>query len=280
MPRPRARRNPTRNTVIKEHLKYVALSRTARIRYLTAVKKFFAWRKAQALPASAGLDDLDVQVGEYINFLYQEGLPIHWAADTICGFKRFFPRTRRNLDTASLWYKNWCKIIVRVAAMPLHVNLLKAFMVYGLLRKEVDFALSLWTGFLGLLRPSEIFALNLSDCKIFKPDYMQLLLRGTKGSHRSTADFETVVIRDRHAIVAIERQQDVGVPRLFNGTPNHFRMLYRDAASFYMVRHPKPTLHGIRRGGASFHFGRHNSYDRTAEHGRWAHSRTAKLYID
>ena len=57
-------------------------------------------------------------------------------------------------------------------------------------------------------------------------------------------------------------------------------MVYRGAACFYMVRHPKPTLHGIRRGGASFHFGWHNSYDRTAEHGRWAHSRTAKLYID
>ena len=50
--------------------------------------------------------------------------------------------------------------------------------------------------------------------------------------------------------------------------------------SFFRLSHPKPTPHGIRRGGASWHLKIHGPYDRTVEHGRWASVKSARTYIN
>ena len=49
---------------------------------------------------------------------------------------------------------------------------------------------------------------------------------------------------------------------------------------FLGVRSEAFTPHDLRRGGATWHFGLFSSYDRTQEHGRWSHQRTARQYID
>ena len=40
------------------------------------------------------------------------------------------------------------------------------------------------------------------------------------------------------------------------------------------------TPHCLRRGGATWHFQRHGSYDLTQELGRWKQAKVAKLYIN
>ena len=71
-----------------------------------------------------------------------------------------------------------------------------------------------------------------------------------------------------------------GRTRLFNKKPSDFYKRYRQAVSFFNLKHPKPTPHGIRRGGASWHFKLHGSFDRTVEHGRWASVGSARIYIN
>ena len=46
------------------------------------------------------------------------------------------------------------------------------------------------------------------------------------------------------------------------------------------LKHPHLTSHGIRRGGATWFFGKTQSYDLTQEHGRWASIKSAKAYIN
>ena len=48
----------------------------------------------------------------------------------------------------------------------------------------------------------------------------------------------------------------------------------------FRLARPKPTPHGIRRGGASWHFQLYGSFDRTVEHGRWASVGSARVYIN
>ena len=48
----------------------------------------------------------------------------------------------------------------------------------------------------------------------------------------------------------------------------------------YRVEHRKPTPHGVRRGGATWHFGFYGSYDKIQDHGRWNQLKSARLYID
>ena len=66
----------------------------------------------------------------------------------------------------------------------------------------------------------------------------------------------------------------------FNDKRIIFGKLYKDAVSCFRLSHPKPTPHGIRRGGASWHFKVHGSYDRIVEHGRWASVKSARTYIN
>ena len=52
------------------------------------------------------------------------------------------------------------------------------------------------------------------------------------------------------------------------------------AARKFHLQHPRLTPYGLRRGGATHHFLEQESYDRTAELGRWAQVKTARLYIE
>ena len=78
---------------------------------------------------------------------------------------------------------------------------------------------------------------------------MALILQDTKGAKFRGVPFETVMIKDRLAIRIFSKCKERGVPRLFSGTSSKFSKLYLDAVTFYRLSHPKPTPHGIQRGG-------------------------------
>jgi len=78
---------------------------------------------------------------------------------------------------------------------------------------------------------------------------MTLILRDTKGSRLRGVAFETVVIKDPVAISILMKYKAAGRVRLFNGTSADFSALYKSAVAFFRLSHPKPTPHGIRRGG-------------------------------
>ena len=193
---------------------------------------------------------------------------MYLGTNCIAGFKKFHPQCRRSIETACTWLNNWSKIASKVQAMPLHPTLVKGFVAYGLMRGERDFALAVFVGFLGLLRGCEILNLDLSDCQMRGKNRMALILYGTKGAKLRGVAFETVILKDPLIIKILAKCKARGQRRLFSGTSTQFTKLYRDAVAFFRISHPKPTPHGIRRGGASWHFSLHGQYDRTVEHGR------------
>jgi integrase len=280
MPQKRKFTPPSNRPTVRKHLSHASITRQTVKRYLSAMNSFFNWRKAKALSRNPDFPDLDMQLAEYLNYLYQEDLPMYLGTNCIAGFKKFHPRCKRHIDTACTWLNNWAKIASKVQAMPLHPKLVKAFVSFGLLRREPEFALAIYVGFLALLRGCEILNLRLDDCQPRGQNQMALILRDTKGAKLRGVPFETVMIKDRFAIKMIAKCRERGVPRLFSGTSAKFSKLYLDAAAFYRLSHPKPTPHGIRRGGASWHFQLHGLYDRTVEQGRWASVRSARIYIN
>ena len=70
------------------------------------------------------------------------------------------------------------RVTRKVQAMPLHRELVKAFVAFGFLEQDPDFALAVYVGFVALLRGCEIFNLALSDCQQRGPDQVCLILRG------------------------------------------------------------------------------------------------------
>jgi len=164
--------------------------------------------------------------------------------------------------------------------MPLHPDLVKAFVVFGILRKDPDFALAIYVCFLALLRGFEILNLSLEDCQSRGPGQLCLILRDTKGARLRNVEFETVTIKDPLVIRILLKCKKEWRVRLFNKKPSEFYKRYQEAVNFFRLKHPRPTPHGIRRGGASWHFKLHGSFDRTVEHGRWASVGSARIYIN
>ena len=133
--------------------------------------------------------------------------------------------------------------------MPLHTKRVKAFVAFGLVRKEPEFALALYVGFLGLLRGCELLKLGLADCLPRGQHQLALILRDTKGALLRGVKFETVVLRGPLIIKIFLKCKARGRARLFNGTSAHFSKLYKDAVALFRLSHSKPTPHGSRRWG-------------------------------
>ena len=133
-------KRPTRATK-KKHISEISVSQKNVLRYRSGIQLFYKWRKSEGLAPSSSFSELDVQLGEYINFLYQNDMPLYRGGDVLSGFKKCYPRCRRLLEISTAWYYSWFKITKQTQAMPLHPDVAKAFISYNLLKKEKEFAL-------------------------------------------------------------------------------------------------------------------------------------------
>ncbi len=104
--------------VRKVHIKFESMAPKTLIKYKVAVRRFFWWRRPAGFSYPSDLTELDFQVGEFFNHLYLDESPLGWAQDCLSGLKRLFPRCRRHLETATLYYGNWVKATKRVKALP------------------------------------------------------------------------------------------------------------------------------------------------------------------
>ena len=72
--------------------------------YLHAVHEFFQWRRGAGGAFCRLHVGLDIQLAEYINFLYVSGNPMYNAANALSGFKRSLPKYREALEMSSLYF--------------------------------------------------------------------------------------------------------------------------------------------------------------------------------
>ena len=108
-----------------------------------------------------------------------------------------------------------------------------------------------------------------------------LTLEDTKGAKRS-GEVESVLIRDSSLAQAIATLKKGKAPteNIYEGTYRTLAQDIVDLAGEIGLKHPNLTSHGIRRGGATWFFGKSQSYDLTQEHGRWSSVKAAKAYIN
>jgi integrase len=267
--------------VTKVHVKFVSMSPKTLIKYKIAVRRFVAWRKASGFPYPQEVAEFDHQVSEYVNLLYLNGSPLGWATDCISGLKRLFPRCRRHLDTASLYFSYWVKATKRVKALPLTPELVRGLAAVSLVKGNVSFAVTILLMFAGCLRIGETLQLKLSHFNCLRSNCCIISLWDSKGAKRTGVP-EVVFIRDPSLIRVIKSMQAHGPADawLFKGSYRSFCSLLTDTAGWFGLEHPNLTPHSLRRGGATWHFSLFHNYDRTMLHGRWKQQKTAKGYID
>ena len=94
-------------------------------------------------------------MSEYIHLLYQRKLPQYLGYDTVSALRRFHPGSKPALETAKVYLQNWNSLITRKKALPLSVDLARAFAALSLSEGKVEQGIFVLLTFLGLLRVQE-----------------------------------------------------------------------------------------------------------------------------
>ena len=169
------------------HLKYAAITHATLRRYRLSVKKFFAWPRSSKLRLPHSFAELGVQLSEYFNFLFLDDCPMHWAADSLSGFRRLLPSCKRHLNTCGLYYKNWTKCLMRERAIPLSAELVQGMAAAVVTKQKPRLAVSFLLAFLGLLRVSEVLSISVSSLIFFVPTCFIICVPIRKGQNAKAA---------------------------------------------------------------------------------------------
>ena len=70
---------------------------------------------------------LDNALGEYLNCMFWDGDSVSAGGHVLSGIKRFYPRLKLKLPTASQYFRNWQRIHRPERAVPISWPLLRAY---------------------------------------------------------------------------------------------------------------------------------------------------------
>ena len=265
----------------RAHVKLANLSEKGDRRYNIAVNRFFVWLDAEGHPIPNTFDELDFVAGEFINSLYLADAPLYWGGDFCSGLKRLYAGCAAHIPTVAKYYCNWERSTLKKRAIPLSPDLLRGMVCYLFVINEPGLALGFLLGFLSLLRIDEILSLSAKQIQLTSSGWAILIFTESKGA-KLKGEPETVVVKDAGVVSALSRwiaasHRD---QQLCSCSYRKASSLLKDAARHFGLVSRRVTSHGLRRGGATWHFSLYGSYDRTAGHGRWRSVPSARKYID
>ena len=234
-----------------------------------------SWVFSVALPLlAAGVGG----VSDYIEHLWSTGEGRALASDTVASLQDADPHLKGALPGTWRLLKVWNQNEIPNRAPPLPEIVLKALVGKALLDDDWDFALSLLVGFYGMMRTGEILALKPHQVEVTDTGPAILSLGLTKGGRRQgAAESITITVWD-----VIRRLRDWKVRSRTTFAPNGsaWRGKFNSYLTSVGVDHFNFRPYSLRRGGATFWFGKHGSLDRLLIAGRWQAPRTARMYIN
>ena len=80
-----------RHPKVLKHISQASITRLTVTRYFSAMNSFYKWRRTNGLKNEPKFSELDLQLGNYLNYLYQNEMPLYLGVNCIAGFKKFFP---------------------------------------------------------------------------------------------------------------------------------------------------------------------------------------------
>ena len=102
----------------------------------------------------------------------------------------------------------------------------------------------------------------------------------TKGGARQGAA-ESVALHERSILPALWKwKQTTADSQFLTAKPHAWRALFSKAVEALRLNDLHFRPYSLRRGGATFWFNQHGSFDRLLIQGRWAAARTARVYLN
>lgn len=102
----------------KPHLKFVGISEKTLTLYKREVSLFLSHLEFNGERMPKSYSRLDQRVADYIN---HEGEALTRAGWLLSRMRRLYPRIRKELCVAQLWYNNWCRQRAPHSSNPTHL---------------------------------------------------------------------------------------------------------------------------------------------------------------
>ena len=261
-------------------LKSLTVQPKTRERYEKARQLFYLFLRKEKLEIPNSRDALDGLLSEYLEFLWSSGEGRGLASDTLAGLQDFDPTLKGKLVTSWRLLKAWHVNEIPNRAAPIPEIILQGMIGWAIFQEQHLFALSLALCYYGMLRSGELFDLTLSSCFMSKPSTPAVISLGlTKGGKRSGAS-ESVTIRVQEVLRRLWQWKQLGTPLKLVSSPAAWRTLFARCISELKLQDFNFRPYSLRRGGATFWFQKHGSFDRLLVDGRWQAPKTARIYLN
>ncbi len=260
------------------HLRHLGIKPRTLQLYRSEVLQFFEHLKLHRLSLPTDFQELDRLLAEYINHLFQEGESISRAGWLLSGFKRLYPRVRRELCIASQWYMNWTRSHTPERATPITWRILRADVALCFQQNWFHLGTVLLLGFTFMLRTNEFLLLRKSDISFQGVSTIMVRLAAAK----TAKQFEQSLVYDDEKIASIIRKGlgEIQTEMLWPYSATYFRKCFHALHRFLGLEELELVPYSLRRGSATHFYQFFRNLDFVMIQGRWRDQRTARIYLD
>ncbi len=226
--------------------------------------------------------EYDWCLAQAFQYMFENGWPYSRASDLLSAVVDAYPWMKAQLHTSRRWLAAWRRREPPRRATPLTSEVTIAIAEYFRFNLGLQAGLCILIAFHVFLRPAELFGLLWSDISVTAHSGPAILaLRQTKTGSRKFGAIEFVRVDDPVlSAMLFSALSDGAIGPLWRHGRSRFRQLFRQALSALSLDDFGFTPYSLRRGGATFDFNAHRSFDLACERGRWAHVRSARVYLD
>ena len=262
-------------------LKQLTEQPATRLRYTHATNAFlrFLSNEGHELPRERAR--MDPLVCDYLEHLWSSGAGRALACDTLAGLLDLQPNLRNHLPGARRLLKTWHVNEIPNRAPPLPEHVVQAMAGRAFFRGHYTFGISLLVGFYTMIRTGELIGLRSCHMTSSGGQNQVLISLGlTKGGKRHGAA-ESVILGYEPVVKLVQHWKLKASPATgLSKSPANWRGLFNEC-----LQSLKLTSHGfrpysLRRGGATFWFSKHQSFDRILVQGRWHTQKSAQICLN
>ena len=262
-------------------LQQLTVQPATKVRYNKAIDGFLRFLKDNSLVLPTQRDKLDPLVCEYLEYLWSHGFGRALASDTVAGLQDHDIRLRGLLPGSWRLLKTWASNEIPNRAPPFPDHVVHAMVGWAFFHHEITFGISLLVGYYGMLRTGEILDLHASHFFSQASQSKVVISLGLTKAGKRHGAAESVVIGYDMVVKLIKQWKAIASPQ----TPlaisaSQWRALFNQALGALKLEIWGFRPYSLRRGGATWWFGRHQSMDRILIQGRWSAPKTAKIYLN
>ena len=225
--------------------------------------------------------DFDAQVCRFVGYAWGEGELKQLANDLVAGLKLRVPAVKRSLNASTALCIAWAKLELPQRSPPISTLALQAAAAVAVAWNNHKLAFVLLLAFHALLRTGGIFALRCGHVHGTENDVGVIMMPFTKGTSRR-GGVESVTVTDKPLLKVFRKLYRGCLPGepVWPHSATYFRSWFAAIVEELGLTEVGIKPYSLRRGGATDHFLSTGQYDLVTERGRWAHSKTARIYIN